>query len=137
MLPLLCVCAGSRFRKLVRILERITDVADGVHVDKDDLDVGGSNYGILFWYLGEEVDGTSSIARLQCLIDVVKNPPAGGFGVVTIEYKYFGSAVWVPGGQDTVLRSLLLRSARVRTVCYALPATTIEGWSWVPSMVST
>ena len=39
--------------------------------------------------------------------DVVKNSRAGGFGVVTIGYKYLGSTVWVPRDQGTV-RSLLL-----------------------------
>ena len=40
--PELCLCAGRRFRKLVRIHMQIRDVADGVRVDKDNLDVGGA-----------------------------------------------------------------------------------------------
>ena len=36
-LHLLCHCAGRRFRKLVRIHKQIRDVADGVHIEKDDL----------------------------------------------------------------------------------------------------
>ena len=39
-LPLWCLCAGRRFRELVRIHMQIRDVTDVVHVDKDDLDVG-------------------------------------------------------------------------------------------------
>ena len=79
--PLLCLCAGRRFRELVRIHLQIPDVVD------------------LFWYAGEEMDGT----RVRSLLigfdavcetaipddmefgDVVKSPLSGGFGVVTIE----------------------------------------------------
>ena len=47
-LPPLCSCAGRRFRKLVRIQKQIPDAAGGVHVGKDDLDVGGGDCDILF-----------------------------------------------------------------------------------------
>ena len=69
----------------------------------------------------EEIDGASVVSLLIGVVavcgsailvgmqfgDVVTSPPAAGFGVVTIEYEYLGSDVWVPGGPDTV-RSLLL-----------------------------
>ena len=66
MLPLLGLCAGRRFRTLVRIDMQIRDVADAVHADEDDLDVG-CNMGILFWYAGEEIDATSVRSLLMRL----------------------------------------------------------------------
>ena len=104
-LPLLGLCVGRHFRELVRIHMRIRDVADGVHVDKNHIDV-------LFWWVGEEIGGTN-VRRLLIGFDAVSGtafPDGMEFGdvvVVTIEYKYLGSDVSVPGGQDTV-RSLLL-----------------------------
>ena len=54
-------------------------------------------------------DAVSETAILDAMKfgDVVKNPRAGGFDVVTVEYMYFGSAVWVPRRQG-VVQSLLL-----------------------------
>ena len=58
-LLLLCLCVGRRFRELVRTDVQICDVTDVVHVDRDDLDVGWFDGGILFWSAGEENNGTS------------------------------------------------------------------------------
>ena len=69
----------------------------------------GGNHGILVWHAGQEIDGTSVGSLLigfgaaggtgipvdMEFGDVVKNPRAGGFGMVTIEYLCLGSAVWV------------------------------------------
>ena len=39
---------------LVRIKKQSPDIADGVHVGKDDLDVGARDQGIMFGYASDE-----------------------------------------------------------------------------------
>ena len=47
LLASVCSCAGRRYRALMRIHKQSPDIAGGVHVGKDDLDVGGGDCGIL------------------------------------------------------------------------------------------
>ena len=67
---------------------QIRDVADGVHVDKDDLNVGGDNCGILLWNAGEEIDRTS-VRSLLTTVDVVGE-------TASPDNMEFGDAVKIP-----------------------------------------
>ena len=57
-LAYLCSRARRHFRKLVRINKQSSDIAGGVHVGKDDLDVGAGDQGIMFGYAGDETGET-------------------------------------------------------------------------------
>merc|ERR1712046_494776 len=83
---------------LVRINKQSPDIAGGVHVGKDDLDVGAGDQGIMFGYASDETEDcmplTHSMAtRLgKKLTDVRKNGllwwlRPDGKTQVTIEYK--------------------------------------------------
>ena len=41
---------------LVRINKQSLDIAGGLHVGKDDLDVGAGDQGIMFWYASHETE---------------------------------------------------------------------------------
>ena len=70
LLVLLCPSGGRRFRKLVRIHKLILGIAGGIHVGKDDLDVGAGDQSILFGYAGEETGGTK-VRSLMIGLDAV------------------------------------------------------------------
>merc|ERR1711964_892562 len=83
---------------IVRINKQSPDIAGGVHIGKDDLDVGAGDQGIMFGYASDETEDclplTHSIAtRLgKELTDVRKNGllwwlRPDGKTQVTIEYK--------------------------------------------------
>ena len=114
-----CSSAGHRFRKLVRINPQTPDTAGGVHVGKDDLDVGAGDQIILFGYAGDETGETKmkslmiglgassepAILYELKLGEVVTTIRASGFGVETVEYKNMSFTVWSVGGLDKI-RSL-------------------------------
>merc|ERR1711953_368776 len=83
---------------LVRINKQSPDIAGGVHVGKDDLDVGAGDQGIMFGYATDETEDcmplTHSVATKlgKKLTDVRKNGELwwlrpDGKTQVTIEYK--------------------------------------------------
>ena len=60
--------AGRRFRELVRINLQSSDIAGGVHVGKDDLDVGAGDQVIMFGYAGDET-GETEVRILMVELD--------------------------------------------------------------------
>ena len=125
--------ANRRFRKLVRIHKLSPDIAGGVHVDKDDLDVGAGDQGImLFGYAGDgtgetemrilmvglDAGGKTTILCELKLGEVVATIPTSGFNAETVEYKNL----------ETRTRSAPcdVISTRVRTVWSTWSTVTIE-----------
>ena len=70
LLAFLCSSAGRRFRKLVRINKQSPVTAGGVHVGKDDLDIGAGDQGILCGYAGKET-GDTNMRSLMIRLDAV------------------------------------------------------------------
>ena len=104
-----CFCAGRRVRKPVRLHKQIPDVAGGVHVGKDDLNVGSEDYGILFsktkirnLMIGLTVGSETAIVFDMKLGDVATTLRTSGFGVETVECKNLSVTVWSVGGHDEV-----------------------------------
>ena len=82
---------------LVRIKKQSPDIADGVHVGKDDLDVGAGDQGIMFGYASDETQDAMPLTHSMStrldkkLTDVRKNGVlwwlrSDGKTQVTIEY---------------------------------------------------
>ena len=65
---------------MVRIHKQSPDIAGGVHVGKDGLDVGASDQGILFGYAGDET-GQTKVRSLTIGFD------AGGEPAILYELK--------------------------------------------------
>merc|ERR1712176_228934 len=83
---------------LVRINKQSPDIAGGVHVDKEDLDVGAGDQGIMFGYASDETEDAMPLTHLMAtrlgktLTDVRKSGELwwlrpDGKTQVTIEYK--------------------------------------------------
>ena len=128
-LPDCCSGGSRRFGKLVNIHELSPDIAGGVHVGKDDLDIGAGDQGTLFGYAGEET-GDTDVSSLMTGLDVVNETAilhelklgavvtafrTSGSRVETVQCKDFGFTVWSVGGHDKVL-----------SLCVALSTATIE-----------
>ena len=108
--------AGRRFRQLVRITVQSPDIAGGVHVGKDDLDVGDGEQGIMFGYAGDETGktemrflmvgqdagGKTTVLFKLKLGEVVTTIPTSGFGLETVQCKDLGFTVCSVGGQDKI-----------------------------------
>ena len=66
----LCSSVDRRFRQLVRIHKQSPDIAGGLHVGKDDLNVVAGDQGTLFGYAGDETDETK-VRSLMIGLDAV------------------------------------------------------------------
>ena len=111
--------AERRFRKLMRINKQSFDVAGGVHVDKDGLDVGAGDQGTRLRYasggtgkievrtlmVGFEAAGKTTILFKVKLSELVMTIATIGFNVETVEYKNLIFTVWCVGGENKI-RSL-------------------------------
>merc|ERR1711871_456828 len=96
-----CVSKGLSDKScevLVRINKQSPDIAGGVHVGKDDLDIGAGDQGIMFGYATDETEDCMPLTHLVAtrlgkkLTDVRKNGllwwlRPDGKTQVTIEYK--------------------------------------------------
>ena len=66
LLALLRSSGDQRFHELVRIHIVSPDMAGGVHVGKDDLDVGAGDQRILFGYASDENGETDGFMMVRC-----------------------------------------------------------------------
>merc|ERR1712064_250659 len=118
---------------IVRINKQSPDIAGGVHVGKDDLDVGAGDQGIMFGYASDETEDcmplTHSMAtRLgKKLTDVRKNGKLwwlrpDGKTQVTIEYLQKADGSVEPKKIHTVVISTQLPHSSVITLtCTSTP----------------
>merc|ERR1711937_1129489 len=101
---------------LVRINKQSPDIAGGVHVGKDDLDVGAGDQGIMFGYASDETEDAMPLTHLMAtrlgktLTDVRKSGELwwlrpDGKTQVTIEYKQKSDGAVEPRKVHTVVIS--------------------------------
>merc|ERR1712199_114163 len=101
---------------LVRINKQSPDIAGGVHVGKEDLDVGAGDQGIMFGYASDETEDAMPLTHLMAtrlgktLTDVRKSGELwwlrpDGKTQVTIEYKQKGDGSVEPQKVHTVVIS--------------------------------
>merc|ERR1711975_188764 len=99
---------------LVRINKQSPDIAGGVHVGKDDMDVGAGDQGIMFGYASDETEDCMPLTHLMAtrlgkkLTDVRKSGHLwwlrpDGKTQVTIEYKQHGDGSVEPLKIHTVV----------------------------------
>merc|ERR1719222_1797832 len=101
---------------LVRINKQSPDIAGGVHVGKDDLDVGAGDQGIMFGYASDETESCMPLTHLMAtklgktLTDVRKDGSLwwlrpDGKTQVTIEYDQLPDGAVEPTKVHTVVIS--------------------------------
>ena len=97
----------------MRIQKLSRDIAGGVHVGKDDIDIGAGDQGILLMYAGEDT-GDTDVRSLMIGLDAVNEATimyapklaavctalsTSGFGVETVQCEDLSFTVWSVGGQ--------------------------------------
>ena len=89
----LCPSAEHRFHKLMRIKKQIFDIAGGVHVGKDDLDVGAGDQGIRLGYASGGSGGSGRC--LDIAVDLVEVSSRVDLGRVPVSSCQFSPGVVV------------------------------------------
>ena len=116
LLASLCARAGRCFCERCATTQADPDIAGGVHVGKDELDVDAGDQCILFGYAGDET-GETNVRRLMIGLGAVSEkailyePKLGAvvttfrttcFEVETVHGEHLSFSVWSVGGQDKV-----------------------------------